>query len=177
MAVRLSALRILSAGRPSFTLATFVVPISVRCWVEPRAVVWLYGSDQSNYPVATSGIETTTFWLVAECQRIALSATPELNWLSTAELMAHPNCRLDSTQISTTTTLVNAAAPRYVASSRTAQETQFPTVLPLLHAYVTQRWLRYCCVFMQLLCNNGCCLVDYFAVAAQQRVYVIILSS
>jgi hypothetical protein len=59
MAVRLSALR---AGHP-LPLGRFLVLISVRGLVDPRAIVWLEGLGQLKNP-KTSGIKPTTFRLV-----------------------------------------------------------------------------------------------------------------
>jgi hypothetical protein len=53
MAVRLSALR---AGRP-LPPGRFLVLISVRGWVDPRAIVWLGGLGQLKNPATSSGIE------------------------------------------------------------------------------------------------------------------------
>jgi hypothetical protein len=63
MAVRLSAL---CTGRP-LPPEGFLVLISVRDWFDPRAAVQLEGLGQLKNPMASSGIETTTFWLVAQC--------------------------------------------------------------------------------------------------------------
>jgi hypothetical protein len=61
MAVRLSALR---AGCP-LPSERFLMLISVRGWVGPRAMVRLEGLDQLNNPVTSSEIEPATFRLVA----------------------------------------------------------------------------------------------------------------
>jgi hypothetical protein len=60
MAVRLSALR---AGHPLHP-GTFLVLISVRSWVDPKAMVRLEGLGQLKNPM-TSGIKPATFQLVA----------------------------------------------------------------------------------------------------------------
>jgi hypothetical protein len=57
MVVRLSALR---AGHP-LPPGRFLVLISVRGWVDPRARVRLEGLGQLKNPMTSSGIELATF--------------------------------------------------------------------------------------------------------------------
>jgi hypothetical protein len=61
MAVRLLAL---SSGRP-LPPGKFLVLISVRVWVDPRAIVWLEESGQLKNTMISSRIETATFRIVA----------------------------------------------------------------------------------------------------------------
>jgi hypothetical protein len=61
MAARLSALR---AGR-FLPTGKFLVLISVRDWVDPRAIVRLEGLGQLKNLMISLGIEPTTFRLVA----------------------------------------------------------------------------------------------------------------
>jgi hypothetical protein len=63
MAVSLTALR---AGRP-LPLGRFLVLISVRVWVNPRAIKRLEGLSELKNPMISSGIETATFRFVAWC--------------------------------------------------------------------------------------------------------------
>jgi hypothetical protein len=62
MGVMLSPLR---AGRP-LPPGRFLALISVRGWVDPRAIMWLQGLGQSKYPMTSSVTEPATFRLVAE---------------------------------------------------------------------------------------------------------------
>jgi hypothetical protein len=63
MAVRLSAS---CTGRP-LTPGRFLVLISVRGWVDPRAIVRLEGLGQLKHSTTSSGIKPATFRLLAEC--------------------------------------------------------------------------------------------------------------
>jgi hypothetical protein len=58
----------------------FLVLISVRCWVDPRAIVQLVELGQLKNLVASSGIEPWTFWLVALCINKLRYRVPHLEY-------------------------------------------------------------------------------------------------
>jgi hypothetical protein len=66
MAMRLSALR---AGRP-LPPGRFLILISIRGSVDPRAIVRLEELGQLQNRMSSSAIEPATFWLVAMLPRV-----------------------------------------------------------------------------------------------------------
>jgi hypothetical protein len=82
MAVKMSALH---AGYPLLP-GRFLVLTSVTGWVDPIPVVQLEGLIQSKNSMTSSGTETMTFWLVAQCLNLECYRMPHSQNQTESEL-------------------------------------------------------------------------------------------
>jgi hypothetical protein len=70
-----------------------VVDISVRGWIDPRAIVWPERLYQRKIPMTPSGIDPVTFRFVVQRINHCATACPHL---SMSETPSFPECPVDS---------------------------------------------------------------------------------
>jgi len=95
----------------------FLVLISVRGWVDPRTVVQPEGLCQWKFPMAPSGIEPMTFWLVAQCHNQLRHCAPQ-NYINCRLITGFFFCFLINLCLIGQTTMSLLSSPNRVSSFR-----------------------------------------------------------